>query len=217
VYRNGVRLVSTDYTATTGTTVVLANACTSGDAVVTESFLVSSVLNAIPATAGAVNSTYLTDASVTQAKLGTGVAGNGPAFGATLSTSQTFTANTWTKVQFNSEDFDTNTCYDPSTNYRFTPNVAGYYQINTWISFDSSGTNPVSVGAKIYKNGSYYRIGNFQAATPNSSVMVGGSGIVYANGSTDYFETYGYMNGGSGTISVFPTGSYFSAALVRSA
>lgn len=47
VYRNGVRLVSTDYTATTGTTVVLTNACTVGDAVVTESFYVSSVLNAI--------------------------------------------------------------------------------------------------------------------------------------------------------------------------
>jgi hypothetical protein len=59
VYRNGVRLVSTDYTATTGTTVVLANACTAGDAVVTESFLVSSVLNAIPATAGAVAGSYL--------------------------------------------------------------------------------------------------------------------------------------------------------------
>ena len=59
VYRNGVRLVSTDFTATTGTTVVLSNACTVGDSVVTESFLVSSVLNAIPATAGAVNSTYL--------------------------------------------------------------------------------------------------------------------------------------------------------------
>jgi len=60
VYRNGVRLVSTDYTATTGTTVVLANACTVGDAVVTESFLVSSVLNAIPATAGAISLTSAT-------------------------------------------------------------------------------------------------------------------------------------------------------------
>ena len=59
VYRNGVRLVSTDYTATTGTTVVLNNACTVGDSVVTESFLVSSVLNAIPATAGSISSTYL--------------------------------------------------------------------------------------------------------------------------------------------------------------
>ena len=63
VYRNGVRLVSTDYTATTGTTVVLTNACTAGDTVVTESFYVSSVLNAIPATAGSISltaATYLT-------------------------------------------------------------------------------------------------------------------------------------------------------------
>jgi hypothetical protein len=63
VYRNGVRLVSTDFTATTGTTVVLTNACTAGDTVVTESFYVSSVLNAIPATAGAISltsATYLT-------------------------------------------------------------------------------------------------------------------------------------------------------------
>jgi len=60
VYRNGVRLVSTDFTATTGTTVVLVNACTSGDSVVTESFYVSSVLNAIPATAGAISLTSAT-------------------------------------------------------------------------------------------------------------------------------------------------------------
>jgi len=63
VYRNGVRLVSTDFTATTGTTVVLANACTSGDAVVTESFYVSSVLNAIPATAGSVSDSYIVSMS----------------------------------------------------------------------------------------------------------------------------------------------------------
>ena len=52
VYRNGSRLGSADYTATNGTTVVLASAASSGDLVTVESFLVSSVLNAIPATAG---------------------------------------------------------------------------------------------------------------------------------------------------------------------
>ena len=66
VYRNGVRLVSTDYTATTGTTVVLNNACTVGDSVVTESFYVSSVLNAIPATANSVARTYMPVGSVLQ-------------------------------------------------------------------------------------------------------------------------------------------------------
>jgi hypothetical protein len=59
VYRNGVRLGSADYTASNGTTVVLAKGATAGDLVTTESFYVSSVLNAIPATAGSVISSYL--------------------------------------------------------------------------------------------------------------------------------------------------------------
>ena len=53
------RLGSADYTATNGTTVVLASAASSGDLVTVESFLVSSVLNAIPATAGSVSASYL--------------------------------------------------------------------------------------------------------------------------------------------------------------
>jgi len=59
VYRNGVYLPTSDYTATTGTTVVLNNACTVGDTVTTISFYVSSVLNAIPATAGSVSDSYI--------------------------------------------------------------------------------------------------------------------------------------------------------------
>jgi hypothetical protein len=59
VYRNGVRLGAADYTATNGTSVILANAATVGDLVTTESFYVSSVLNAIPATGGAINTIYL--------------------------------------------------------------------------------------------------------------------------------------------------------------
>lgn len=59
VYRNGVRLGAADYTATNGTTVTLAVGAYVGDLVTTESYYVSSVIGAIPATAGAVNSTYL--------------------------------------------------------------------------------------------------------------------------------------------------------------
>ena len=54
VYRNGVYLPTSDYTASTGTTVVLNNAATAGDTITTVSFYVSSVLNAIPATAGSI-------------------------------------------------------------------------------------------------------------------------------------------------------------------
>jgi hypothetical protein len=70
VYRNGALLGSADFTATNGTTVVLAAGASAGDLVETVSFYVSSVLNAIPATTGAVTSAYLLDASVTAAKMG---------------------------------------------------------------------------------------------------------------------------------------------------
>jgi hypothetical protein len=72
VYRNGSLLGSADYTATNGTTVVLAVGATVGDLVTVESFYVSSVLNAIPATAGAVNSTYIATGAVGATQIATG-------------------------------------------------------------------------------------------------------------------------------------------------
>ena len=75
VYRNGVLLGSADFTATTGTTVVLAVGALVGDLVTTESFYVSSVLNAIPATAGAVNSTYIANGAVGSTQIATGAVG----------------------------------------------------------------------------------------------------------------------------------------------
>jgi hypothetical protein len=91
VYRNGVMLGSADYTATSGTTIVLASGATAGDLVEVISFYVSSVLNAIPGTAGSVGTTYLADGSVTAAKLASGVG----AFGGQVFTSNgTFTIPT---------------------------------------------------------------------------------------------------------------------------
>jgi hypothetical protein len=64
VYRNGVLLGSADFTATNGTTVVLAIGANAGDLIETVSFFVSSVLNAIPATPGAVSSNYIQNSPV---------------------------------------------------------------------------------------------------------------------------------------------------------
>jgi len=78
VYRNGVKLGSADYTATNGTTVVLAVGATAGDLITTIGFYVSSVLNAIPAQAGSVVSSYLASGAASQAFLDvTGGAGTG--------------------------------------------------------------------------------------------------------------------------------------------
>lgn len=208
VYRNGVYLPTSDYTASTGTTVVLNNAATAGDTITTVSFYVSSVLNAIPATAASINQSYLAS----------GVAGTGPAFSAYPNSSQSTTTSVFTKIQLNAELFDTANCFDSTTNYRFTPNIAGYYQLNGNISFSGSASGYVQIS--IYKNGTGYQQGSI---APNNTAVGGQcsvSAIVYLNGTTDYVELWGWQNSG-GSLALLGTGSQtynaFSGSLVRSA
>jgi hypothetical protein len=211
VYRNGVKLGTADFTATSGTTVVLASGATAGDLVETVSFFVSSVLNAIPAVANAVTETYINTGAVTQSKLGTNVAGNGPAFSAYQNSAQgAITAATFTKVTFDTEEFDTNNNFASS---RFTPTVAGYYQISSGVRVDGSVSRIIY---SVYKNGSEFKRGNDIAASAAVNNIV--STLVYANGSTDYFEMYVYASGGTPTLTA--TGNtqiYFQGSLVRSA
>ena len=195
VYRNGVLLGSADYTATTGTTVVLATAATAGDLVTTISFYVSSVLGAIPATNGAVTTPYILDGAVTQAKLATNVAGNGPAFSAYAGSNQSLSTG-WNKVALNTKEFDTNSNFNTSTN-RFTPTVAGYYQISGGVA----GVSAITTGEyliSIWKNGNEYKRG---IDMPNGASLYSlqVSSLVYFNGSTDYIELYCYNNAGSPT------------------
>ncbi len=136
-----------------------------------------------------------------------------PAFSAyRAGPNQALTTATFTKVQLNAEEFDTNNNFDSSTNYRFTPKVAGYYQISGSIGL--TGTN-VRVIASIYKNGSAYFRGI--DATANLSQFTV-SGLVYLNGSTDYVELYAYGSfAGTSDISSGQIYTYFTGALVRGA
>ena len=69
VFRNGVLLGSADYTASNGTTVVLTTGATSGDLITTESFYVSSVLNAIPNSPASVNTSNIVAGAITTSLL----------------------------------------------------------------------------------------------------------------------------------------------------
>lgn len=113
-----------------------------------------------------------------------------PSFRATRITSDYTipSANTFTKMPFNGEDWDTASCYDSTTNFRFTPNVAGYYQINSNCSLlvDAPAGRVIWT---VYKNGSgYARI--FDGVPPASSFNIVGSVQMYFNGTTDYAEMY---------------------------
>jgi hypothetical protein len=149
------------------------------------------------------------------AKTGT-MAMDGPAFSANTVTAQSFSNATFTKVQFNVETFDTNSNYDPTTNYRFTPTVAGYYQINANISFAGS-----SVGASqcaIYKNGGQFIDGSGIPNNVNIGGKVTAASVIYFNGSTDYVEFYAWQNsGGALALQTGLGANTFSGSMVRGA
>jgi hypothetical protein len=136
------------------------------------------------------------------------VSGNQPAFSAYIGSAHTLSASTLTKIQFNTDRFDTASAYDPTTNYRFTPLVAGYYQVN--IGF--IGGNLIDTLALLYKNGTAY--GSSGVYQPSYGARPNYSGLVYCNGSTDYLEAYALV-GGSTALATGADASEFSACLVR--
>jgi hypothetical protein len=134
-----------------------------------------------------------------------------PAFSAYQSTLQSVANNTFTKIQLQTEEFDTNSNFDNATNYRFTPTVAGYYQFNFSIDATTSGL------PMLYKNGSRFKDGGVNAGNAVGTANVG-SALAYANGSTDYFEFYFYQtSGGAVNTTAVQFATYFQASMVRSA
>ena len=127
----------------------------------------------------------------------------GPAFHAWNNSSFTITGTSNTKMVYDSVassggGFDTNNCYS-TANSRFTPTVAGYYQIGGSIWVGSPGNNTILT---LYKNGSAFKELN-RLNYSTGALGMNGSCLVYLNGSTDYVELYGYLTntttlGGSG-------------------
>jgi hypothetical protein len=152
-------------------------------------------------------------ASIPQAALAANVAGNGPAFSA-YSNSGTSCANAVsTKILFQVENFDTNNNFSSS---RFTPTVAGYYQINAAVAIvASSSLSFISIN----KNGATFNIGN---QFPNSSLGTQSivSSLIYMNGTTDYLEIFFYQSS-SVAVTTYTvsdnTYTYFNGFLARSA
>lgn len=163
------------------------------------------------ATTDTLTNKTLTAPTITGANI-TVASGAAPAFSAYASTYQTLTALTVTKATFDTEVFDTNSNFASS---RFTPTVAGYYQINTIIYFGGSPTGATEI--RIYKNGVFYAQPFYSTAT-SAAIMQAGSELISFNGSTDYVEIYVASQSGA-TLGGNAGSQYvrFSGAMVRSA
>jgi len=141
--------------------------------------------------------------------IGSGVTlvNNTPALKVTrASSNQTgISSATATKIQFNSEDSLTTSGTWDSTNYRWTPGVAGKYLISLNVEIVSASDTAKQCIAYIYKNGSsicyaYLNMNAFDLRSSGSQAI--GAVTVDTATATDYYEGFVYMQTNSGTVSV---------------
>jgi len=125
---------------------------------------------------------------------GAAIPDNTPAFLAYLNSNQTISNDTITKVTMDTELFDSSGTYDHSTNYRWTPAVAGkYYIFNTVHLSAQAAANLRNVTVYVYKNGSEEVRHNLNPSSNyGDSFSVTAQTIVDID-TDDYFEAYAYM------------------------
>ena len=154
-------------------------------------------------TDGSIDTAHIGDSQVTSAKT-SGVGGaNTPAFLARLSsTTQSISNDTYTKIQFNTEEYDTANAYDNSGNYRFTvPSGEGgkYFFTYSVGALALANSNMDYTYVYLYKNGSNFVEQALDLrSNPARSVTVKGSVILDLSAS-DYIELYTNINDNSGS------------------
>ena len=196
LFINFVRQEPTTSYSASGTTLTLTEATSSSDDMYAI-FLGKAIQTVNPPNAS-VGANQLADNGVTTAKIADDAVTKDkvsnlmyPAFEAYLSVDQTIADDTFTKININTEVFDTDNCYDNSTNYRFTPTVAGkYFVYYNVCGINSGSAATLNTNGAIYKNGS---ITNSSSLVFNGN-QYGGSLMVIKitdfNGSSDYVEFY---------------------------
>ena len=152
----------------------------------------SSVTIASPASLGADRTVTLPDGDVT---LVAGTLANTPAFSAKRhAATQAIDSGTTTKVEFNTEVFDTDNAYDATTNYRFTvpSGEDGKYFFNAKVSASGGDANLNRASIKIYKNGSLFT-NIFNGFETNPIRMFSPTiTAVMDLSATDYIEVFAY-------------------------
>ena len=144
-------------------------------------------------------------ATLTNSGTATGFGGdNTPAFQAYLSANQEFPDGSWTKIQCNTEDYDTDNAYDNSTNYRFTvpSGEGGKYYLYVHSAMQRSSTNTgvafgfnIRVNSENDTNASFFNYNEIGYAYNYESSGIAGVRTLSAG---DTVEFYMFANVASG-------------------
>jgi hypothetical protein len=133
-----------------------------------------------------------------------------------LSANQLIATGSDVVIQF-ADDIDPQSWWNTST-YRFTPTVAGYYNVSLGVWFENmAASSSAQVNAQARKNGNSFMIIQ-QPCNVGTGISLTGTKIAFLNGSTDYLD-FTAFNGASvskniqqGTVA--GSGTWFAASLL---
>ena len=139
---------------------------------------------------------------------------NTPNFYVRRNGTQTVSADTWTKVQLNSELYDSASAFDSSTNYRFTvpSGQGGKYFFQASVYGYSGDNNLQRLHIRLYKNGSSISTmaeNDWSNQAYRNSQMYSASTVLSLSAS-DYIELYANLYSGGGTPTINGDGDNFA-------
>ena len=137
---------------------------------------------------------------------------NTPAFQARLSDTQSISNGSTTKINFNTEDFDTDSCYDNSTNYRFTvpSGEAGKYFIYFQMCAYGNNNDERNMASSIYKNDSHFVNAQWSAYNNPGFYQAPCLTNIMDLSAGDTLKVYTYMDVSSGTPKVLGESARFA-------
>jgi len=131
-----------------------------------------------------------------------GLPDNTPSFFVFRSGNQNISDATTTKVEFNSEVFDTDNAYDSSTNYRFTvpSGEAGKYHFSYSVSCHALAASELEIAdIYFYKNGSAVNEQSLDFRSNPVRRICATNSIILDLSVGDYVEVYGKIDDASST------------------
>jgi len=163
----------------------------------TSADLEDSIITSAKIVDGTIATADISDGAVTSVKT-TGVGGaNTPYFHANAGSVTSIANNSFTKIAFTNEVFDSANNFASS---RFTPTTAGKYILHFSVAINT-GSSASAVYPILFingaENGNATRIRKYHNGGGGSIQTYHTTAIVSANGTGDYYEVYFFQNTGS--------------------
>lgn len=109
----------------------------------------------------------------------------------TRNSTQSINTGVYTKIQFDSNVFDTNSEFDITTNYRWTCVTPGYYRVSANVHLSAV----TGISLKLKKNGTTDLVVSTPGSSTGDQTVTCSDLINFTTG--DYLEAYVYHSSGS--------------------